>query len=1195
MGSDDVNTALSSNTEQPHEQQSISTPPSTSAIEVTVLSLNVCGLKSKLQVQEFCSMCILHDLLIFCETKCDDLDVPDVTSIFSDLGFHVFIQNRESFAKHRSGGVLVAIRKSLSNFFHQIPYAHNFLTVLRAPCNLLNRTKDLVIIGAYIPPYGSRYSSADMFHVLSNVLLDFDPSAHDVLLVGDLNAHTLLKDDLVELEEDLFCALDLDLNYAVSESLQTKQTFRDLGLTLDRYNTDLKPDNGGYGETLIELCRNHSMAIFNGRVGTDKFIGQPTTTDGSMIDYVIGSPYLLVKTSDFIINSFDPLFSDKHCAIQFTVGLGSIDNCVIPEQVEPTRENLTGSEDFVIGKWSSEKSNDFVMNLDLPKINAILANADNMSIDNLVSEIKGSLLQCAESTLGRRKKPRATTPKRAVYRAPKYTLSDEAKQSRKAYHKAKRTNNLLKTTNTKLDLIEKSKLYRKEIRKAKQAHKRKVTSDIRNWKSGNSRKFWDFLNSSKKEPPPISLQELLEHFKEVSTGAKDTFAPNLVCDPVTFLQQGLNTDQLNNPFTEAEVKEHISRLKNGKASGCDDIINEYIKHSATHLMPLNLYLFNRILNEGQVPQEWLTGMIIPLYKGKGDRTDCNNYRGITLLSCFGKLFTALLNSRLYNFCEENEILKEMQTGFRSGYSTTDHIFLLQGLVDLYCNKKKKLYAAFVDYAKAFDTVSREALWYKLTKYGVNGKMLQVVRSLYSGIKSCVFHNSCKSESFISLRGVRQGENLSPLLFSLFVNDLEDYFSASGCKPISVADSDVGNLIKVMVLMYADDTILLADSAAELQRALGVLHSYCQTWQLQVNCAKTKVVVFGKRKVDPAKFNFTYNGSRIDTLPTYKYLGLSISYNGSFKIGIQDLCKQASRAMYALLAKCRSLSLPLDIQLYLFDVLVAPILLYGCEVWGFKQFDCIEKLHLKFLKYVLGVRTSTCNSVVYGELGRYPLSITIKKRMISYWVRLYMGKESKLSRTMLDCLTQLQANRSFSSKWTAYVQSILDNCGRSNVWNSTTPICGKWLVKAVEQSLKDQFLQSWRQDLLSKSSCDFYVSFKDDFKLENYLLLPNVKLARALCRFRTGNNKLPLITGRYRSIPRHERHCTACDKHVVGDEYHLLIECANPVVVDARSKFLPRSLLRQSSVAKCATWIRHLSGRNTISLGKFLDKALYVFK
>ena len=127
MGSDDVNTALSDNTEQPHELQTISTQsdsPSTGT-KIKVLSLNVCGLKSKLQIPEFCNDCKCHDLLIFCETKCDDLDVPFVTSIFSDLGFHVFIQNRETLARHRSGGVLVAIKQSLANCFTKISFTHN--------------------------------------------------------------------------------------------------------------------------------------------------------------------------------------------------------------------------------------------------------------------------------------------------------------------------------------------------------------------------------------------------------------------------------------------------------------------------------------------------------------------------------------------------------------------------------------------------------------------------------------------------------------------------------------------------------------------------------------------------------------------------------------------------------------------------------------------------------------------------------------------------------------------------------------------------------------------------------------------------------------------------------------------------------------------------------------------------------------
>jgi hypothetical protein len=216
-------------------------------------------------------------------------------------------------------------------------------------------------------------------------------------------------------------------------------------------------------------------------------------------------------------------------------------------------------------------------------------------------------------------------------------------------------------------------------------------------------------------------------------------------------------------------------------------------------------------------------------------------------------------------------------------------------------------------------------------------------------------------------------------------------------------------------------------------------------------------------------------------------------------------------------------------------------------------------------------------------------------MINYWVRIAAGDENKLSRIMLHNLTKMQNDMSFSSRWTSCIKGILDSCGLSYVWDSAVPINIEWLKRAVEKSLQDQFLQTWRQDLESKSSCDFYRNFKQTFILESYLVSRNAKGRKAICQFRTSNNKLPKITGRYRNIPRHERHCTACDKKVLGDEYHLLIECSNPMIVHARSKYLPKFLFKRPSVAKCTTWIQELSDRDVKSLGNFLANTLQVFK
>ena len=143
-------------------------------------------------------------------------------------------------------------------------------------------------------------------------------------------------------------------------------------------------------------------------------------------------------------------------------------------------------------------------------------------------------------------------------------------------------------------------------------------------------------------------------------------------------------------------------------------------------------------------------MISPIYKNKGDKASPDNYRAITILSCFGKLFTATLNNRLNNYLESMNLLCEEQAGFRKKYGTTDHIFNLKCIIDLYLFRGKKLFCAFIDYKKAFDSVNRSFLWQKLLTHHVDGKMFKIIHSLYANAKSCVRMGHAKSESFVSI-------------------------------------------------------------------------------------------------------------------------------------------------------------------------------------------------------------------------------------------------------------------------------------------------------------------------------------------------------------------------------------------------------------------------------------------------------------
>ena len=143
------------------------------------------------------------------------------------------------------------------------------------------------------------------------------------------------------------------------------------------------------------------------------------------------------------------------------------------------------------------------------------------------------------------------------------------------------------------------------------------------------------------------------------------------------------------------------------------------------------------MNSSVIPEAWTQGIIQPIHKKKGDIKDPTSYRPITLVSCLGKTFTAVLNTRLGRLADEVELISEAQTGFRKGYSTLDNMFTLYALISIYFSFGKKLYCTFVDFSRAFDNVPRHALWQKLLRANVRGKMFNVIYCLYDSIKSCV--------------------------------------------------------------------------------------------------------------------------------------------------------------------------------------------------------------------------------------------------------------------------------------------------------------------------------------------------------------------------------------------------------------------------------------------------------------------------
>ena len=189
-------------------------------------------------------------------------------------------------------------------------------------------------------------------------------------------------------------------------------------------------------------------------------------------------------------------------------------------------------------------------------------------------------------------------------------------------------------------------------------------------------------------------------------------------------------EELNRNFSHVDILKAIKQLKTNKSGGPDKLINEMFMHGKNILVPTLCNLFNKIFEIGKFPDDWSEGYVIPLHK-KGDANEVENYRGITLLSTLGKLFTRVINNRLNEWAENYSVLIEAQAGFRIHMSTVDNIVVLHGLISHILNQGKRLFCAFIDFTKAFDYIVRDNLWYKLIKVGLRGKLLYIIKSMYT--------------------------------------------------------------------------------------------------------------------------------------------------------------------------------------------------------------------------------------------------------------------------------------------------------------------------------------------------------------------------------------------------------------------------------------------------------------------------------
>ncbi|XP_078659029.1 uncharacterized protein LOC144904189 [Branchiostoma floridae x Branchiostoma belcheri] len=965
-------------------------------------------------------------------------------------------------AKRNSGGILFIYKKQYKGLVTKLESKSEDILWVKLDKRLFNHDKDIYLASVYISPKGSTVHSNrtyEIFDILEEEIAYFNDLG-EILVGGDFNARVGTIPDYIENDTPI--------------DMQTLPINYDFDHPLSRNNMDDGQPNV-FGKNLIDLCINSKLRILNGRTPGD-LLGKPTCYQPngcSVVDYVLASETILLrKTTFFHVHALSP-FSD-HCKISLL--LESSPN--LPEHIEyklPTRP----FHKFV---WNADSKEKFIKIINstmfYSRINQFMHKNYELTpecLDTALQDFIRPLQEAGRNSLSLR----ITKKRKQQYKKQKSRKRWFDQTCASARQELKNLGRLLskdpRNPSLRGSYFKKKKLYTRLIRKTKKEFKDNFLKQLNSYSDNNPSSFWSLLkdfksnnnnNNKMNTQDLISDEKLHAHFKNLY-GEESNPVPDASISPGSFemeiknkiskLENDLKDNLLDSQILSTEISKAISNLKNGKASGSDLILNEMLKCSPHTLIKPLTKLFNLFLSSGYFPQNWCTSHIVALHKG-GSKDDPSNYRGISVTSCLAKLFTSILNTRLTTFLDDNKLISPNQAGFRKLFSTNDNLFVLDSLITKYFHNNKRLYTCFIDFRKAFDTVWKEGLRFKLLNSGIGGNFYKLIKCLYSKPETCVKTKSGLTPPFVTDKGFRQGCNLSPTLFNLYINDLVKELDNSECMPPALHN------LYVSCLLYADDVVILSESDKGLQSALNRLSSFCDKWKLRVNLKKTKVVIFNKAGRCFPKQKYYFENNTIDSVPSYCYLGLTLTSLGSFTLTKKQLSLKARKAIYSFKSIIRSSVSPRSL-LKIFDTCVKPILLYGCQIWGTEQqhdTSPIENVHNQFCKNILGVFRNSSNIACRAELGRFPLDIDICIYIVKFWLRL-VQMETTSHPLQMDALLLQHSLPTNTRRRTSLqrVKDILDHNGYSFLWHSDNSRRDpEHVVKMLRSRLTDMHIQTF---------------------------------------------------------------------------------------------------------------------------------------
>ena len=454
-------------------------------------------------------------------------------------------------------------------------------------------------------------------------------------------------------------------------------------------------------------------------------------------------------------------------------------------------------------------------------------------------------------------------------------------------------------------------------------------------------------------------------------------------------------DELDSEPSVEDLSKAIDSLASGKAPGNDGIPTELIKHSKTTLLlPLHEVLCH-CWQEVAVPQDTRDSKIITLYKNKGERSDCNNYRDISLLSIVGKVFARVILIRLQKLAER--IYPESQCGFRADRSTIYMVFSLRQLQEKCREQHMPLYIAFIDLTKAFDLVSRGGLFKVVPKIGCPPKLQSMIASFHTDTKGTVQFNGSSSEPFEISSGVKQGCVLAPTLFGFFFGVLlkHAFTTTEGIYLCTRSDGRLFNLArlraktkvrKVLIrdMLFTDDAAVATHTQEELQSLMDCFSQACKDFGLTISLKKTNVLGQDTEALPV----ITIDNYELDAVCQFTYLGSTITDNLSLDAEIDKGIGKAASTLARLTARVwTSPKLSVKAKMAVYNACVISTLLYGSETWTTYagQERRLNSFHLRSIRRILGIswQDKVTNTDVLSRAGLPTMYTLLRQRRLRW--------------------------------------------------------------------------------------------------------------------------------------------------------------------------------------------------------------------